>query len=128
MTPSRIIIVILSTLTLAVAGVSSCQTKKAQDAARLARSEAETLQARVEALEVENREIREILARANEAVSRAAKAVEEAAAEHVERIETIETVDPDWLMCPLPDELRDVFRDDQDRDYRAPGGFDRPVR
>lgn len=114
MTPARIIIIILSVLTLAVAGVSSCQTKRAQEAAKLARSEAEALQARVEALEQENAKIREILARANEAVSRATKAVEEAAAEHVERIETIETVDPDWLMCPLPDELRDVFRDGQD--------------
>lgn len=114
MTPTRIIIVILSMITLAVAGVSSCQTKRAQEAAKLARSEAETLQARVEALEVENREIREIMARANEAITRANLAVEEAAAGHVERIEKIETVDPDWLMCPLPDELRDMFRDGQD--------------
>lgn len=114
MTPARIIIVILSMITLAVAGVSSCQTKRAQEAAKLARSEAETLQSRVEALEVENREIREILARANEAIGRANLAVQEAAAGHVERIEKIETVDPDWLMCPLPDELRDMFRDGQD--------------
>lgn len=114
MTPARIIIIILSVLTLAVAGVSSCQTKKAQDAAQLARSEAETLRERMEVLERENREIREILARANEAISRATKAVEEAAAEHVERDKKIETVDPDWLMCPLPDELHDLFRDGKD--------------
>lgn len=114
MTPARIAIIILSALALATAGVSSCQTKRAQEAAKLARSEAETLRARVEAVERENREIREIMARANEAVSRATKAVQEAAAGHVERIEKIETVDPDWLMCPLPDELRDLFRDGQD--------------
>lgn len=114
MTPARIIIVILSMITLAVAGVSSCQTRRAQEAAKLARSEAETLQARVEALEVENRGIREIMARANEAITRANLAVTEAAAGHVERVEKIETVDPDWLMCPLPDELRDAFRDGQD--------------
>lgn len=114
MTPARIIIVILSTLTLAVAGVSSCQTKRAQEAAKLARSEAETLQARVEAVERENREIREIMARANEAITRANLAVQEAASSHVERIEKIETVDPDWLMCPLPDGVREVFRDGQD--------------
>ncbi len=114
MTPARIIIVILSIIALATAGVSSCQTKRAQEAAKLARSEAETLRERVEVLERENREIREILARANEAISRATKAVEEAAAEHVERSKKIETVDPDWLMCPLPDELHDMFRDGQD--------------
>lgn len=114
MTPARIIIIILSVLTLATAGVSSCQTKRAQEAAKLARSEAESLQARVEALERENAEIREIMARANEAIGRATKAVEEAAGKHVERVETIETVDPDWLMCPLPDGVREVFRDGQD--------------
>lgn len=114
MTPARISIIILSALTLVVAGVSSCQTKRAQEAAKLARSEAETLQARVEALEAENREIREIMARANEAISRANLAVTEAAADHAERIEKIETVDPDWLMCPLPDGVREAFRDGQD--------------
>lgn len=114
MTPARIIIVILSVIALVVAGVSSCQIKRAQEAAEIARSEAETLQARVEALERENREIREIMARANEAITRATKAVQEAAAAHAERSKKIETVDPDWLMCPLPDELHDMFRDGQD--------------
>ena len=114
MTSARVIISILSMIALTLAGVSACLTKQAREAAELARGEAETLRARVEALEVENREIREIMARANEAVSRATKAVQEAAAGHVERIEKIETVDPDWLMCPLPDELRDLFRDGQD--------------
>lgn len=110
MNAARIIIAVLVLAALALAGVSSYQTKRAQEAATLARSEAETLRARVEAVERENNDIREILARANEAISRANEAVKEAASDHVERIEKIETVDPDWLMCPLPDELRDVFR------------------
>lgn len=110
MNVARVIIAVLVLAALALAGVSSYQTKRAQEAATLARSEAETLRARVEAVERENNDIREILARANEAISRANEAVKEAASDHVERIEKIETVDPDWLMCPLPDELRDVFR------------------
>lgn len=114
MNVARVIIAVLVLAALALAGVSSYQTKRAQEAATLARSEAETLRARVEAVERENNEIREILARANEAINRATQAVEEAAYDHVERIETIETVDPDWLMCPLPDELRDVFRSGKD--------------
>ncbi len=114
MTPARAIIIILSVIALAIAGVSSCQTKKAQEAAKLARSEAETLRTRVEDLERENREMREIMARANEAIARANLAVEEAAAGHVERIEKIEAVDPDWLMCPLPYGVREVFGDGQD--------------
>lgn len=101
-------------IALATAGASSCSIKQAREAAETARGEAEALRGRLEDAKRENAEMREILARANEAISRATKAVEEAAAEHVERIETIETVDPDWLMCPLPDELRNMFRDDQD--------------
>lgn len=114
MNAARIIIAVLVLAALALAGVSSYQTKQAREAVKLARSEAETLRERVEAVERENAEIREILARANEAINRANEAVMEAASDHVERIETIETVDPDWLMCPLPDELRDVFRSCKD--------------
>ena len=114
MSIKQIVTGIFIAIAIVSVGVSSCQTKRAQEAAKLARSEAETLRARVEAVERENNEIREILARASEAISRAAQAVEEAASDHVERIETIETVDSDWLMCPLPDELRDVFRSGKD--------------
>lgn len=114
MTSARTIIGILSVIALTLAGISSCLTKQAREAAELARAESETLRERVEALERENREIREIMARANEAIARATKAVQEAVAAHVERSKKIEAVDPDWLMCPLPDELHDMFRDGQD--------------
>lgn len=110
MTPTRVIIVVLSVLTLASVGVSSCLIQQA----KIARGEAETMRSRVEALEHENAEIREILARAYDAVNRARDAVEEAATGHVERIEKIDHVDNDWLVCPLPDGVRDAFRDDQD--------------
>ena len=99
---------------LASAGASSCRVKQAREAAETARGEAENLRARLEAVEAENAVQREILARAYEAVNRASEAVEEAATGHVERIEKIETVDPDWLMCPLPDGVREAFGDGQD--------------
>lgn len=114
MTGQQILTIGAIAVALATAGASSCSIKQAREAAETARGEAETLRGRLEDVECENAEMREILARANEAISRATKAVEEAAAEHVERIEKIETVDPDWLMCPLPDELRDMFGDGQD--------------
>lgn len=109
MTVKQIIAIALIISALASAGALLYYAKRAQETARLARGEAETLRIRVEALERENAEIREIMARANEAISRATKAVEEAAGEHVERVEKIDSVDPDWLMCPLPDGVRDVF-------------------
>ena len=99
---------------LASAGASSCRVKQAREAAEIARSEAETLRARLEAVEAENAAQREILARAYEAVNRASEAVEEAATGHVERVEKIDHADSDWLMCPLPDGVRDAFRDGAD--------------
>lgn len=109
--PGKIAIAILLIILAVSTGVSSCQVKHAQNDANFARSEAERLQVMVETLEAENAKMREILARANEAIARANLAVKEAAAGHVERIEKIENVDPDWIMCPLPDELRDMFRE-----------------
>lgn len=109
MTVKQLIVIVLIALTLASAGALLYYAKRAQETARLARGEAETLRIRVEALERENAEIRAIMARANDAVLMATKAVEEAAGQHVERVEKIDSVDPDWLMCPLPDGVRDVF-------------------
>lgn len=94
---------------LATAGASLCGIKQAREAAETAHNEAETLRARLEAVEAENAAQREILARAYEAVNRASEAVKEAAGDHVERVEKIDHADSDWLMCPLPDGVRDAF-------------------
>lgn len=101
-------------IALATAGASSCSIKQAREATETARIEAENLRERLEAVEAENAEMREILARAYEAVSRASEAVEEAATGHVERVEKIDHADTDWLMCPLPAGVRDAFRDGSD--------------
>lgn len=117
MTLRQIAIAAVLVLTaLALAGALVYQTKRAREAAETARGEAETLRARLEAVEAENAEMREILARAYAAVNRASEAVEEAATDHVERIEKIDHVDGDWLMCPLPDGVREAFTADGDTD------------
>lgn len=107
---------ILALMALALAGALVYQAKRAREAAEIARTEAESLRVRLSAAEAENAAQREILARAYEAISRASEAVEEAAGEHVERIEKIDHVDGDWLMCPLPDGVRDAFTADGDTD------------
>lgn len=124
MTPSRVIIVILSILSLALVGASSCLIQQA----KIARGEVETMRSRVESLERENVEIREILARAYDAVNRASDAVEEAATGHAERIEKIDHANDDWLICPLPDGVRDAFRDDQDGVHNTAAAPARPMR
>lgn len=110
MTARQIVIAVILALTaLAFAGALAYQTKRATEAAEIARGEAEDLRARLSAVEAENATHREILARAYDAINRASVAVEEAAMEHVERIEKIDHADSDWLMCPLPDGVRDAF-------------------
>ena len=109
MTGQQIITVAAIFIALASAGASSCQVKRAEEAARIARSETETLRGRLEDVEAENAELREILARAHDAVNRANAALEKASYEHVERLEKINAANPDWLICPLPDGVREAF-------------------
>lgn len=91
---------------IASAGASSCKMKQAEESARIARNEAESLRVQLQDAEAENARMREILARAYDAVNRADEAVEDAAKGHAERIEKIDHADGDWLMCPLPDGVR----------------------
>ena len=106
MTGQQIITLAAIFIAFASAGASSCQVKRAEETARIARSETEDLRARLQDAEAENARMREILARAYDAVNRAGEAVEEAAKGHVERLEKIDHADDDWLMCPLPDSVR----------------------
>lgn len=92
-------------IALASAGASSCKVKHAEESARIARGEAESLRAQLQDAEAENARMREILARAYDAVNRAGEAVEEAAKGHAERLEKIDQ-GGDWLLCPLPDSVR----------------------
>lgn len=112
MTGQQIITLAAIFIAFASAGASSCKVKHAEELARIARDEAESLRVQLQDAEAENARMREILARAYDTVSRANAALEKAANEHVERIEKIDSVDPDWLMCPLPDGVREAFCSD----------------
>lgn len=109
MSGQQIITLAVTFVALASVGASSCKVKHAEEAARIARSEVEDLRARLQDAEKENAAQREILTRAYDAVNRANAALEKAAYEHVERLEKIDTANPDWLMCPLPDGVREAF-------------------
>lgn len=101
----QIIMLAVTFVALASVGASSCKAKHAEESARIARDEAESLRAQLQDAEDENARIREILARAYDAVNRAGEAVEEAAKGHAERLEKIDQ-GGDWLLCPLPDSVR----------------------
>lgn len=106
MTGQQIITLAAIFAALASVGASSCKVKRAEESARIARNEAESLRAQLQDAEDENARMREILARAYDAVNRAGEAVEEAANGHVERLEKIDQADDAWLLCPLPDSVR----------------------
>lgn len=85
----------------------------AQEEVNKARIEAETAKVAFETVNGENEKLREMMLKANEAVSRVLNIIEESQVKHEERIQTIEN-DPaaaDWLVCDLPDSVRDAFRD-----------------
>ena len=102
----QIIMLAVTLVAVASVGASSCKVKQAEESARIARSEAESLRAQLQDAEAENARMREILARAYDAVNRAGEAVEEAKKGHAERLEKIDQADDDWLLCPLPDSVR----------------------
>lgn len=106
MTGQQIITLAAIFVALASVGASSCKAKHAEESARIARDEAESLRVQLQDAEDENARMREILARAYDAVNRAGEAVEEAAKGHAERLEKIDLAGDDWLLCPLPDSVR----------------------
>jgi len=71
MNVQRAIAIAMAVVTVATAGASAIAVKFARQAQNFAVCEAEQLRASVNTLKDENSEIREILARANEAISRA---------------------------------------------------------
>ena len=76
------------------------------EAERLADSEAVLL--------AENARVKDMIARANDALERGLRQVEEAKLRYDERNQKIVESDPDWLVCPLPDGVRDAFLPDAD--------------
>lgn len=109
MTGQEFITLAVTFVAVASVGATSCKLKHAEESARIARDEAESLRVQLQDAEAENARMHEILTRAYDAVNRSNAALEKAAYEHVERIETINAVDPDWLVCPLPDGVREAF-------------------
>lgn len=109
MSGQQIITLFAVFVAIATAGTSSCVIKRANASAESARGEAESLRVQLQDAEEENARMREILARAYDAVNRAGEAVEEAAKGHAERLEQIDQADGDWLLCPLPDSVRDAL-------------------
>ena len=64
---------------------------------------------RINYLEQENGLLIKTIERANMALERSRIAIEQAIGENNDRLSQIDSVDDDWLMCPLPDGVREAF-------------------
>lgn len=87
---------------------------------RLYRSHAENerLASEIESLKVdvanereENARLRDLVERSHRALEETVRLLEESAHDNTQRIETIDNADPNWLLCPLPDDVRNAFSD-----------------
>lgn len=91
--------------------VVECSGREARRDIQAAREETHEARAELAAVKAENNVLREYTQRANEAVLRATRAVEEALSKHDERRQSIDNSNTGWLMCELPDGVRNAFAD-----------------
>ena len=61
--------------------------------------------------EQENIHLRDMMELANKALETAVEKLEKGKHEYDERNQQIDNADDDWLMCPLPDDVRNAFAD-----------------
>lgn len=66
----------------------------------------------------ENKHLRDMMEMAYDALERIKKQMEQAKHDSDERNAKIDNADSDWLVCPLPNDVRDAFADycDSDRE------------
>ena len=85
--------------------------KDAQDA----RSELFAVSSELAAVRAESAAQREIIAKSYEAIQTVSERLKAAGDGHAARLQKIDSTDSDWLLCALPDSLRDAFNGDQNR-------------
>lgn len=73
------------------------------------KNKAEGIEIALRNSEDENKRLRELIVRANNALDEGLKQIEEAKKRYDERNEKIDDAPTDWLQCPLPDEVREAF-------------------
>ena len=96
--------------------------RDAQRDIQAARAETSEARAALAAAQAENATLREYSMRSHAAILRATVAIQEALGKHEERRQSIDNSSPDWLMCELPDGVRDAFACYTDGDTSATAG------
>lgn len=82
---------------------------------RAARKDAQEARSELAAVRAESAAQREIIAKSYEAIQTVSERLKAAGDGHAARLQKIDSTDSDWLLCALPDSLRDAFNGDQNR-------------
>lgn len=101
-----LICAILAALAIAVQSVRLAR-ERAKNSQISAENEA--LRADLESANMEADKLRAIVERTKASLESVVERMEDATHGHVERMESIGRADPDWLVCPLPDVVREAF-------------------
>ena len=108
--------------------IAECSRRDAQRNIQAARAETSAAREALAAAQAENATLREYSTRSHEAVLRATAAIQEALGKHEGRRQSIDNSSPDWLMCALPDGVRDAFACYTDGDTSATAGAPAAMR
>lgn len=107
---TKIFIILLIIIGLAIVSVvQSCKVSTLKKEVDTYKKRAEMLNDSLDIATDENNRLRDMMARANDALEKMVKEVEAAKDDYDRRNEKIYDADIDWLMCPLPDEVREAF-------------------
>lgn len=106
----KIVIILAVIVALAIfSTIQSCQKSKLERKVSEYEQKNAELSESLDVANQENAHLRDMMTRANKALEKMIKRAEEAKANDNKRNEKIDDADPDWLQCPLPDELREAF-------------------
>lgn len=108
---SLLIIVAILAL-IFVISLRSCQLRQTEQALRESRQVIDDLRRVNEQTNLELIKQKDLLNRSNDAINRADKEIKKALKRYEERNEDISNSDSEWLMCPIPDGVREAFTKD----------------
>lgn len=108
---TKIFIILGVIVALAIISVvQSCKVSSLKKEVSTYKHKTEVLNDSLDVVMDENKRLREMMTKANEALEKMVQKAEETKDELDERNDKIDNANPDWLLCPLPDEVRDAFR------------------
>lgn len=105
---TKVLVVMLCVLSILLVGTCKIEAYKRSKL----EDEVQRNHAEIDRLENDNRTLQTAIQRSNDALLKAGEAVERAINANDKRTEILDDVNVDWLLCPLPDGVREAFNAD----------------